>query len=133
MGELHMKARVGEILNRHAAVGLAVGVVRSGQLEFFCGHGVADIVSNATVTEDAVFPIASITNTLTAIAVMQLPGARADRPCSRQQLPARLPVVPGEGELPARDGGRSAGPHGRSSSDAAPGRPVLFGRAREGR
>jgi len=67
-----MKARAGEILNRRAAVGLAAGVVRSGQLEFFRGHGVAGIVSNTPITEDTVFPIASITKTLTAIAVMQL-------------------------------------------------------------
>ena len=43
--ELEMKARVGEILNRWPAVGLAVGVVRNGSLEFFHGHGVADIPS----------------------------------------------------------------------------------------
>ena len=56
MVEFHMKARVEEILNRHAAVGLAVGVLRNGQLEFFRGHDVADIVSNTPVTEDTVFP-----------------------------------------------------------------------------
>ena len=70
--ELEMKARVGGILNRRPAVGLAVGVVRDGRLEFFHGHGVADIASNTPVTEDTVFRIASITKTFTAIAVMQL-------------------------------------------------------------
>ena len=70
--ELEMTARVEEILNRHAAVGLAVGVVRNGGLEFFHGHGVADIASNTPITEDTVFRIASITKTFTAIAVMQL-------------------------------------------------------------
>lgn len=67
-----MKAMVGEILNRHPAVGLAVGVVRGGGLEFFHGHGVADIVAHTPITEDTVFRIASITKTFTAIAVMQL-------------------------------------------------------------
>ena len=33
--ELEMKTRVREILNRWPAVGLAVGVVRDGRLEFF--------------------------------------------------------------------------------------------------
>jgi CubicO group peptidase (beta-lactamase class C family) len=66
VGQLEMKARVEEILNRHAAVGLAVGVVRNGRLEFFHGHGVADIASNTPVTEDTVFRIASITKTFTA-------------------------------------------------------------------
>ena len=62
----------GEILNRHPAVGLAVGVVRNGSLEFFSGHGLADIASNTPVTEDTVFRIGSITKTFTAIAVLQL-------------------------------------------------------------
>ncbi len=70
--EPEMKARVDEILNRQPAVGLAVGVVRNGRLEFFHGHGVADIPSNTPITEDTVFRIASITKTFTAIAVMQL-------------------------------------------------------------
>ena len=70
--ELELKARVGEILNRHPAVGMAVGVVRNGRLDFFYPHGVADIASNTPITEDTVFRIASITKTFTAIAVMQL-------------------------------------------------------------
>jgi CubicO group peptidase (beta-lactamase class C family) len=70
--DLEMKARVGEILNRHPAVGLAVGVVQGGSLAFFCGHGMADIASGTPVTEDTVFRIGSVTKTFTAIAVMQL-------------------------------------------------------------
>ena len=70
--QLELNARVGEILNRHPAVGLAVGVVRNGRLEYFYAHGVADIASNSPITEDTVFRIASITKTFTAIAVMQL-------------------------------------------------------------
>lgn len=72
LDELDLNARVGEILNRHPAVGLALGVVRNGRLEYFYAHGVADIASNSPVTEDTVFRIASITKTFTAIAVMQL-------------------------------------------------------------
>jgi CubicO group peptidase (beta-lactamase class C family) len=70
--ELEMKTRVAEVLNRWPTAGLAVGVVRDGSLEWFYGHGVADIASNTPVTEDTVFRIASITKTFTAIAVMQL-------------------------------------------------------------
>jgi CubicO group peptidase (beta-lactamase class C family) len=70
--EFEMKARVNKILNRWPAVGLAVAVVRDGSLEFFYGHGLADIGSNTPITEDTVFRIASITKTFTAIAVMQL-------------------------------------------------------------
>jgi CubicO group peptidase (beta-lactamase class C family) len=70
--EAAMAARVREILNRHPAVGLAVGVVRNGSLEFFHGHGVADIASHRPITKDTVFRIASVTKTFTAIATMQL-------------------------------------------------------------
>ncbi len=70
--DLEMKVRVGEILNRHPAVGLAVGVIRDRSLAFFYGHGMADIASGTPVTEDTVFRIGSLTKTVTAIAVMQL-------------------------------------------------------------
>ena len=70
--EFELKARVNEILNRRPAVGLAVGVVRHRSLEFFSGHGLADIGSNRPITEDTVFRIGSITKTFTAIAIMQL-------------------------------------------------------------
>jgi CubicO group peptidase (beta-lactamase class C family) len=67
-----LKARVGGILNRWPAVGLAVGVVRDGRVECFFGHGLADIASNTPITQDTVFRIGSITKTFTAIAVLQL-------------------------------------------------------------
>ena len=70
--QLQMTAGVDEILNRRPAVGMAVGVVRHGTLEFFYGHGVADIVSKTPITADTVFRVASITKTFTAVAVMQL-------------------------------------------------------------
>ncbi|HEX6857118.1 MAG TPA: serine hydrolase domain-containing protein [Streptosporangiaceae bacterium] len=67
-----LKARVEEILSRHPAVGLAVGVIREGHLAFFYGHGAADIASGTPVTQDTVFRIGSLTKTFTAIAVLQL-------------------------------------------------------------
>ena len=70
--ELELQARVREIANRWPAVGLAVGVVRDGSLEFFSGHGLADIASNRPVTQDTVFRVGSLTKTFTAIAVLQL-------------------------------------------------------------
>lgn len=69
---LELARRVGEILNRRPAVGLAIGAIRAGRLEFFHGHGVADVASNTPITEDTVFRIGSLTKTFTAIAVMQL-------------------------------------------------------------
>jgi CubicO group peptidase (beta-lactamase class C family) len=70
--ERDVRARVDEILGRHPAVGLAVGVVSGGRLAFFHGHGLADIATARPVTEETVFRVASITKTFTAIAVMQL-------------------------------------------------------------
>ena len=67
-----VEARVDGILNRRPAVGLAVGVVRDGALEYFSGHGLADIPSRTPVTEDTVFRVGSLTKTFTAVAVMQL-------------------------------------------------------------
>ncbi|MGZ6494418.1 MAG: serine hydrolase domain-containing protein [Actinomycetota bacterium] len=67
-----MEAKVAGILNRRPAVGLALGVIHNGSLEFFHGHGQANITSTTPVTEDTVFRIGSITKTFTAIAVMQL-------------------------------------------------------------
>jgi CubicO group peptidase (beta-lactamase class C family) len=72
VNQLDVKVRITEILNRWPAVGLAVGVVRNGHLDFFHGHGVANIESNTPITEDTSFRIASISKTFTAIAVMQL-------------------------------------------------------------
>jgi CubicO group peptidase (beta-lactamase class C family) len=70
--QLQIEGSVDRILNRWPAVGLALGVVRDGSLEFFSGHGFANIESATPVTEDTVFRIGSITKTFTAIAVMQL-------------------------------------------------------------
>lgn len=67
-----LQAWAAEVLNGHPAVGLAVGVVRNGHLEAFCGVGHADIEAKRPVTDDTVFEIASITKTMTAIALMQL-------------------------------------------------------------
>jgi CubicO group peptidase (beta-lactamase class C family) len=69
---IDLEKRVREIQNRWPAVGLAVGVVRNGRLEYFHGQGMADIESNTSITEDTVFRIASVTKTFTAIAVLQL-------------------------------------------------------------
>ena len=67
-----LSAAVAGILARRPAVGLALGVVRDGALEFFAAHGLADVATRRPVCEDTVFRVASITKTFTAIAVLQL-------------------------------------------------------------
>ena len=73
---LETKAGVDELLNRWPTVGLAVGVVRGGSLEFL-GHGLADIASRTPVTEETVYRIGSVTKTMTAAIINAtiLPGA----------------------------------------------------------
>lgn len=67
-----LKTAVDEIRNRWPTVGLALGIVRGGQLEAFHAEGFADIASARPITEDTVFRIGSLTKTFTGIAVMQL-------------------------------------------------------------
>jgi CubicO group peptidase (beta-lactamase class C family) len=70
--ELELARSVNQILNRWPSIGLAVGVVRDGRLDFFSSHVVANIESATPVIKDTVFRIGSITKTFTAVAVMQL-------------------------------------------------------------
>ncbi len=71
-GEVDLGVRVAEILNRHPAIGLALGVVRNGRLESFAARGLADVAAGTPITEDTIFRVASITKTFTAVAIMQL-------------------------------------------------------------
>jgi CubicO group peptidase (beta-lactamase class C family) len=70
--EPQLRAWMDGVLNRHPAVGLAVGIVRHGSLELFGRHGFADVTSNTPIDADTVFRIGSVTKPFTAIAVMQL-------------------------------------------------------------
>jgi len=67
-----LKARIGGILHHWPVAGLAVAVVRDGARPAFYGYGVADIGSGEPVDDQTVFRIASVTKTITAIAIMQL-------------------------------------------------------------
>ena len=101
--ELDLAARIGEVLNRWPVAGLAVGVVRHGSLARFHGHGVADVAAGAPIDQDTVFRIASVTKTITAIAVMQLQEqglVDLDAPASNYLNAYRL--------IPARPGFRPA-------------------------
>ncbi len=69
--ELDMRTWTDVTLNRHAAVGFGLGVVRDGSTEL-TARGFANLDDRARVDEHTVFRFASITKTFTAIAVMQL-------------------------------------------------------------
>ncbi len=70
--ETCLKARIGNILNHWPVAGLAVAVVRGGSTAWFHMYGAADIGSGEPVDEQTVFRVASVTKTITAVAVMQL-------------------------------------------------------------
>ena len=70
--EAALQRRLGELASRHPAVGVALAVVREGQLTSFHGLGLADIASNSPVAQDTVFRIGSVTKLFTALAVVQL-------------------------------------------------------------
>jgi CubicO group peptidase (beta-lactamase class C family) len=61
-----------EIFNDHTLAGLAVGVVRDGELARFAAVGLADAAAGRPVEADTVFRIGSITKTFTGIATIQL-------------------------------------------------------------
>jgi CubicO group peptidase (beta-lactamase class C family) len=68
---LGLRSVVASALTRWPTTGMAAAVVRDGSVDFLC-HGVADVQTRRPVTEDTVFRIASLTKTITAVAVMQL-------------------------------------------------------------
>jgi CubicO group peptidase (beta-lactamase class C family) len=72
LDETELAARVGAVLHDWPVAGLAVGVVRGGSLAWFHACGLASIEAGPPVSVDTVFRIASVTKTMTAVAVMQL-------------------------------------------------------------
>jgi CubicO group peptidase (beta-lactamase class C family) len=61
-----------ETFNEQSLAGLAVGIVRGGELARFEGVGLADFRSGRPVEPGTVFRIGSISKTMTGIGVMQL-------------------------------------------------------------
>ncbi len=59
-------------MQQDETVGLAIGVIRDGQLAYVKGYGLADRETNAPVTTESMFRWASISKPLTAVAGMQL-------------------------------------------------------------
>jgi CubicO group peptidase (beta-lactamase class C family) len=73
-------------VKKNKVPGLAFGIVIDGELAYQGGFGVRDMKSNAPIDADSVFRIASMTKSLTAMAILQLRDAgqislddRADR------------------------------------------------------
>ncbi|MFI4882847.1 MAG: serine hydrolase domain-containing protein, partial [Phycisphaerales bacterium JB064] len=63
---------VREEMERQELVGVAIGVIRDGQVAYTAGYGLADRENGVPVTDDTMFRWASISKPVTAIAAMQL-------------------------------------------------------------
>src|SRR3954468_15802776 len=75
LGEARSKAvdaAVRAEMDRQRVVGLAVGVVRGGEVVYLKGYGLADRETGVPVTNDTLFRWASCSKPVTAVAAMQL-------------------------------------------------------------
>ncbi|GGN79440.1 hypothetical protein GCM10011610_27870 [Nocardia rhizosphaerihabitans] len=89
--------RVDELSARRAMVGSAVAIVREGELELFCGHGLADLGARRPMSFHTVLRVASITKTFTAIGVMQLvERGRIDLDTAAERYLRAFPLVPAD-------------------------------------
>jgi CubicO group peptidase (beta-lactamase class C family) len=63
-------------MTRHRIPGVALAIARNGQRMLGRGLGWRDMESRLAVTPNTVFPVASVTKSFTALAIMQLQDAR---------------------------------------------------------
>jgi N-acyl-D-amino-acid deacylase len=60
------------MMNRHGIPGAALAIARDGKLVFARGYGWSNLATNEVVQPDSLFGIASLSKTLTAVAVLKL-------------------------------------------------------------
>ena len=65
-------AVVAELMRRASIPGLALGVTQDGEVIATRAYGWADVAARRPVTNESMFHIASVTKTVTALAIMQL-------------------------------------------------------------
>lgn len=70
--DARLRPLVVETMRRQRAPGVAVAIVRDGAVALAEGYGVTDLTAGAKVTPETLFPMSSITKTLTGSAVLQL-------------------------------------------------------------
>src|SRR3970040_1573208 len=82
--------RIGELVARHVEAGDITGAVTlvaaNGRIAHLEAHGMMDIASDKTMTEDAIFRIASMSKPVGAVAILMLieeGKVRLDDPVSR--------------------------------------------------
>src|SRR4051794_25070798 len=69
---LRIDSAATEMIASAQTPGLAVGIVRNGELVFNKGYGKSNLELDTPVSASTVFPIFSITKTFTAAAILQL-------------------------------------------------------------
>jgi CubicO group peptidase (beta-lactamase class C family) len=67
-----IEAAIAAWMAQHKAPALSVAVVRNNQLTWSKGYGLADVENSVAARADTVYRLASITKSVTAVAVMQL-------------------------------------------------------------
>jgi serine beta-lactamase-like protein LACTB len=69
-----IEAAITAWMAHHKAPALSVAIVMNNQIRFSKGYGLADVENNVAARSDTPYRLASITKSMTAIAVMQLVG-----------------------------------------------------------
>lgn len=67
-----LRSYVSQTLTTEHIPGMALAVVYHGHIVFFDGAGYADVGAKTAVTQQTVFPIGSVTKSMTGIAILQL-------------------------------------------------------------
>src|SRR3990170_4982865 len=73
---LKAEADLKEIMKAHEAVGLAVVVLKDGEIIYKKSLGLKDIAGNTPLKEEDIFRIASISKSFSATAIMRLVEAK---------------------------------------------------------
>lgn len=68
----HLEATIRENMNRSRVAGLAIALVKDGELVAAEGYGVANVETGEKIAPDSRFSIMSVTKTIVSTAVMQL-------------------------------------------------------------
>lgn len=70
--EHHVDSIVSPFLKNSLVAGTVIGIAKKGKIIFLKSYGLSDIAKKTSMESTAIFPIASVTKTFTAIAIMQL-------------------------------------------------------------
>lgn len=82
-------------MERQAAVGVSIGIIRDGEVMYTAGYGLADRNDGTPVTAETMYRWASISKPLTAVAAMQL--AQADKLDLEANIRTLVPEFPDKG------------------------------------